>query len=146
MAIISQTMLEERLTSAVLIRLTDDAAAGVVGADAMNQAVAEGEGELNHLVGQRYTLPLDLGDADLAAIVRAMWTDAVVYRLYMRRGTPPEEVTKAYQHAVEWASKVATGATGLPGETALGESPAQGGRVIVTGSTKVITRESMSGL
>jgi len=147
MAIVTETMLTERLGSAELIRLTDDGATGSVNASVMNRCISEAEGELMHLVGQRYTLPLALADADLAAMVQAMCTDCAVYRLYLRRDRiVGEDLAKAYQHAIEWAKGVAEGETGLAGETALSESPAQGGQVIVTGSTKVISRESMSGL
>jgi phage gp36-like protein len=147
MAITSQTMLEDRIGAAELVRLTDDGLTGSVDADVLARVTADGEGELLNNIGQRYVLPLALGDVHTAAAVRAMMLDAVIYRLYQRRDRRMEvEIVEAYTRARAWSERIAAGTLGLVGETRLSESPAQAGRVIVTGSERVIDRESMKGL
>ncbi|HUW32881.1 MAG TPA: DUF1320 domain-containing protein [Planctomycetota bacterium] len=147
MAIVTQQMLADRIGDAELIRVTDDGAAGVVDTDVLARAVEEGEGELLNAIGQRYTLPLGLADTNTAAVVRAMMLDAVVYRLYMHRDQAvSEEHLNAYRHAVEWASRIAAGKLGLVGEAGVSESPAQGGQMIVSGSPRVVSRETMRGV
>ena len=147
MAITTQTMIENRIGSAELVRLTDDGQTGSVNEDVLNRMIDEGEGELLNNIGQRYALPLGLTDAHTASAVRGMMLDAVVYRLLMHRDhVVGDEQMAAYKHAVEWSEKIAAGKLGLVGETLLGESPAQAGQIVITSGDQVITRDSMQGL
>jgi len=147
MSIITQTNLADRLGAAELIRLTDDAGSAAVNTAVMDRAIDEGEGEILNNLGQKYTLPLVLTDANSAAVVRAKCLDAVVYRLVVHRDRVVDEsLLAAYKAAVAWSERIATGALGLIGETLTGSSPAPGGAMLIVGGEQVIDRESMKGL
>jgi len=144
---ITQTIVEERMTSAEMIRLTDDAAAGSVDAENLARAIAEGESEILQYVRQRYELPTTLTGSDATSVaVRAHLLDAIVYRLNARRPPIPEDVVLAYQAAIRWAEQVAKGAIGLTDWTEVDESPAAVGRFTTDSVERVISRESTAGL
>ena len=146
MAYITQSLVQQRIGETELIRLTDDAVAGAVGTDNLARAIAEGEGEILNNLGQRYVLPLGLSNLSTSAAVFAKLLDAVLYRLHARRPPVPEDVSLDYDRAIKWSRSIAKGEIGLLDETLLGESPAGQGKMIIDGSSRVITRDSMSGL
>lgn len=147
MAYTTQASLEERVGEAELVRLTDDANTGTVNTDVLDRIVAEGEAELLGYLGQRYTLPLALGNAIDAAVVRAHCADVIVYRLYIHRDREATaDLLSLYKAAVEWAKAIAAGSIGLLAETPVTSSPATGGKIIVSSEEAVITRDSMQGL
>jgi phage gp36-like protein len=147
MSIVTQAILEKRIPAAELIRLTDDAGSGVVNANVLAQAIADGEAEILVNVGQRYTLPLSLDNTMTASVVTAKCLACVVYMLYLHRDqVVAEEVKAAHDAAVKWSEKIAAGGAGLLGESELAASPAAGGGMLIVGPESVITRESMNGL
>lgn len=146
MAIVTRTMIEQRISAAELIVLTDDAAAGTVDATVVDRCIADGEGEVLGRIAQAYTIPLDLGDANTAAMVRTALLDAVVYRLFARKPPVPEDFYNAYRNAIAWAEKVGEGKLGLVGEVPVDEAPAGGGRIAIDASERVFSRESFEGL
>lgn len=146
MSIVTQQMLVTRLTEPELIRLTD-INGEAIGQAAMAQAISEGESEILVNVGQKYTLPLSLGDKDTAALVRTKCTDAVVYRLYVNCDHRVDEsIEKAYDVAIKWSEGIATGKLGLLGETQQEASPAAGGAMLIVGGGQTIDRDTMGGL
>lgn len=146
MSIVTQQMLEDRVGEAELIRLTDDAGSGAVNAAVLARAIDEGEGEILANVAQKYTLPLDLSDAIVAAAIKAKLLDAVVYRLCMHRDRPvQEDITAAYKSALAWSEKIAAGNLRLYRETEQ-EDPGQATEFIIESGTKVFGRDKMKGL
>lgn len=146
MAIITQADIEGRISEAELIRLTDDGATGAVDATVLAAVIAGGEGEVLALIQQQWVVPLQLTDANTAAMVEAMLLDVIVYRLYARRMPIPEDAIAAYETAKALAEKIGSGTIGLVGEIEIDEAPAAGGAIIVDAETQVISREDMKGL
>lgn len=146
MAIVTQVDLEGRIGENELIRLTDDDATGHVGSANLNRAIADGESEILNDVGQRYTLPLSLGEETTADAVRVKLLDAVVYRLHLRRAPVPEDVVLAYQAATKWAQSIAAGDRGLIGETEIAAAPMGTGPIVVDADERVFGRTNCEGL
>ena len=144
---ITQTMVEERVTSAELVRLTDDGATGSVDAENLARAIAEGEAEILQYLTQRYSLPTTLAGTDATSVaVRARLLDAVSYRLNARRPPVPEDIDLAYKRALDWARDIATGKVGLTDWSEVGTPPAAVGRITIDADERVISRESTKGL
>lgn len=147
MSLIAQTDLEERIGQAEVARLTDDDADGAVDAAALSRIIDDGESEILSRLGQRYRLPLRLRHATDERVVKGYCLDVIVYRAYMRRDrSVTEDIASAYRQAIAWADKIAEGKLGLIEEIEAEEAPLAGGGIIVHGSERVISRESMRGL
>jgi len=146
MAIVTQEMIEGRIGSTELIRLTDDAASGSLGATAMNRCITEGEAVIMAYIAQSYTLPLALTDTITQAAVHKYLLDVVIYLLCGRRPPVPEDIIRDYQAAITWGQSIAKGDIGLSGESEVSESPSRAGKIVIDAGTRVISRDSMSGM
>jgi phage gp36-like protein len=143
---VPQSELEDRLGAAELARLTDDFGAGSINATVLAQAIADGEADILNWINQKYVLPLSLGNAATAYMVKSRMADCIEYRLHRRRAPAPEDVVETYRWAIEWAQKVAAGEIGLVGETELSESPHAAGNPVIQSEERVIDRDAMRGL
>ena len=146
MAYVTQAMLEDRIGSAELVRLTDDSGAGSVDADNLTRAITEGEADILAYLGQKYEMPLTLTNATTATVVRTKLLDCVEWRLHGRRQPVPADIDANRKLAMAWAQAIAAGKIGLPGETPLGESPADAGRIVIDATARVVDRDSTKGL
>lgn len=148
MAIVTQTLLESRIGTEELIRLTDDAATGDVNTTVLDQAIAEGEAEINVRLGSRYVTPPALTDAATRAAVLKYYLDCVVYALYRHRNrnVTDEAIVKDHDAALAWAKDVGTGKLLLAGETLVTTAGVATGGVLMVEDEAVFSRESMKGL
>lgn len=144
---VSQSDLETRLGTPLLVGLTNaDQAATSIDTDALGQAIAEAEAELNGYVGQQYTLPLV---APYPAIVTGLARRMAIYHVYqLSPGTAPQGVIEDYDRAVKTAQKIAEGKLSLGLDTAgnaddTPDSPLS--TVLYGGEARRLSRSKMSG-
>ena len=147
MQILTQALMDTRLGTAELIRLTDDAHAGIVGVATLDQVVSDAEAKLLVNIGQKYVLPLTLANALDAAAVRAHCMAVAIYDLYVRRDKEAsEDVAAAAKAAIAWSEKIGKDELGLLGETPVAQAPSSGSRIDMVGEDAVFSRDSMKGL
>ena len=146
MQILTQAMIDNELGNLELIRLTDDAHAGSIDADVLDQVASNAESKLLVYVAQKYTLPLGLTDANAARAVRAHCMAVCVYDLFVRRdGAATEARTKAFDAAIAWAKDIAKGIVGLPGESEAGQVGGLG-HIVIESEDAAFSKESLNGL
>jgi len=126
---------QDQLSEAELIGLTDDAAAGTVDADVVARAVADADEEIDGYVGNRAKVPL----SPVPGIVRKISVDVAIYNLYARRhNSIPEIREKRYDNAVKFLGKVAMGAITLGADDPEGNPPSTSG-IAVRSAPSVMT-------
>jgi phage gp36-like protein len=120
MAYCAQADLEEQISPAELIELTDDAGAGAVDATVVARAVADADAEIDSYCGALYTLH-----------TRRSFAKA------------PEERQKRYDNAIRFLRDVSKGLISLgadePARTDTSNS------VEMTGNDRIFTRDKMQG-
>jgi len=111
MAYSTQTDIEEQVSQAELIELTDDTGAGTVDTSAAARAIADADAEIDGYCGTRYTVPF----SPVPAMIRKLSVDIAVYNLFSRRSTlkMPEERQKRYDNAVRFLRDVSRGLISL---------------------------------
>ena len=109
---VTQSTLENRLTAAVLIDLTNtNPAASSVNTTAMDTAIAYGEAEVLGYVGARYALPLS---SPYPSLVVSYAHHCTIYHLYkLQPGSPPADVQARYDAAIERLKEIAAGTFSL---------------------------------
>ena len=118
MAYSTQTDLEEQISQADLIELTDDAGSGSVDTSALARAIADADAEIDSYCGSRYTMPF----SPVPVIIRKCSVDMAIYHLLSRRAIDklPEERLKRYDNAIRFLRDVSRGLISLgadaPGE------------------------------
>ena len=145
MAYVTQTELEKRY--AKLRWWTDDAAAGSIDASIVTEAIGLAEAEINAAAGQQYTVPLALGDATTAAVIRDKAGTIAGYKLATRRHEmdTADALRLDFEDVQRWLRELAAGKVYLAGETAH-SLPKPAGGIVVAGSDAVVTRDTMDGL
>jgi len=99
--------LKKAIPEAVLIRLTDDAGAGVVDEDKTSEAIASAAEEIDTYIGGRVKLPI-AGTAP--PILGKINTDIAIYNLYSRvKEEIPQTRADRYKNAVRLLEKMAKG-------------------------------------
>jgi phage gp36-like protein len=111
MAYSTQTDLEEQISQAELIELTDDAGSGSVDTSAVARAIADSDAEIDSYCGSRYTMPF----APVPVMIRKLSVDIAVYNLFSRRVLLkiPEDRQKRYDNAIRFLRDVSKGLISL---------------------------------
>ncbi|PKN35648.1 MAG: DUF1320 domain-containing protein [Deltaproteobacteria bacterium HGW-Deltaproteobacteria-19] len=111
MAYSTQTDIEEQVSQAELIELTDDTGAGSVDTSAVARAIADADAEIDGYCGARYTVPF----SPAPAMIRKLSVDIAVYNLFSRRSNlkMPEDRQKRYDNAVRFLRDVSRGLISL---------------------------------
>lgn len=111
MAYSTQTDIEEQVSQAELIELTDDTGAGTVDISAAARAIADADAEIDGYCGARYTVPF----SPAPAMIRKLSVDIAVYNLFSRRSNLkiPEDRQKRYDNAVRFLRDVSRGLISL---------------------------------
>lgn len=145
MAYITQADLEKRFAN--LQWWTDDAAAGSIDASIVTEAIGLAEAEINAAAGQQYTVPLSLGDATTAAVIRDKAGTIAGYKLATRRREmdSAEALRLDFEDVAKWLRDLAAGKVLLAGETTHSQ-PRPAGGIVVGGSESLVDRDSMDGL
>lgn len=109
---VSQSDLDKRLGTGLLVNLTnEDPDATTVDTDAMNEAIADAEAEVNGYVGARYALPLT---SPYPRLVVSLARRLTIYHLYsLQPGMVPEDVQKDYDSAIADLEKISKGTISL---------------------------------
>lgn len=133
MSYCTQQDLVDRFSEAELIQLTDRAgAANAIDTAVLGQAISDADDEINGWLAGRYTLPLS---STPAALVRVA-CDIARYRLHI--DSMPEIVAQRYKDAINWLTKVGTGAVSLGLDEA-------GNEVVAASSPEMQSAESVFG-
>jgi len=111
MAYSTQTDLEEQISQAELIELTDDAGSGSVDTSAVARAIADSDAEIDSYCGGRYTMPF----SPVPVIIRKFSVDMAIYNLFSRRSVlkVPEDRQKRYDNAIRFFRDLAKGLISL---------------------------------
>lgn len=128
--------LKKQLPEDLLIRLTDDAGAGVIDTTVTDAALESADVEIDGYLGQRHTLPL----SPVPAIITKQAVDIGIYNLYARRQGPPDHWQKRYDNVVRFLAAVAKGDISLGKEDPDGavEDTAQ-----VSAQERIFSRETL---
>lgn len=107
MAYCVQADIANMLPEAVLIRLTDDANAGSIDTDRLEESIDTASDEIDTYIGGRYSLPIT---GTVPPIIKKMCCDIAIYNLYSRvKESIPELRQKRYDAAVRLLEKIAKG-------------------------------------
>lgn len=107
------------IPEATLIQLTDDAAAGEVNENAVSEAIATADSEIDGWCQSRY----EVSFTDPPALIKKLSVDLAIYNLYSRWSEViPETRTDRYKNAQRILEKIATGAITLGSAAAAGET------------------------
>ncbi|WP_421793409.1 gp436 family protein [Hydrocarboniphaga effusa] len=118
----------DRFGETELLQLTDQEGSGTVDATEVERALQDADGEIDGYIGSRYTLPLP----NVPKIIKGFACDITRYRLY--KGVVTDRAKEAYETAIKFLTKVATGQISL-GPTTEGTPvpPSAGGPQISQG-------------
>jgi len=109
----------KNIPEAVIIQLTDDAQAGEVDQEKVDEAISSADGEIDGYLSTRYTVPLD----PVPALINKFSADIAIYNLYSRVAeTIPDTRSDRYKNAIRTLEKISEGKIRLGGET---EPPAK---------------------
>jgi len=111
MAYSTQSDLEEQISQAELIELTDDAGSGSTDASAIERAITDADAEIDSYCGSRYTMPF----SPTPVIIRKYSVDMAIYNLFSRRSAlnVPDDRQKRYDNAIRFLRDVAKGMISL---------------------------------
>jgi phage gp36-like protein len=147
MGYITNTDVELRLGTTLLIQLTDDVESGQVNTDVADEARLGCEGEVNSFLARRYGVPIDLGaHPQVADLLRTVTLDLAEYRLHARRPPVPAEVIARQKGALAWLGKAASGEVILPTLAPVAPNPASGVAAAITGNAKGLSANELKGL
>lgn len=136
----SQADIEDLLSAAVLIQLTDDEGLRVVHAGRVEKAISDADAEINAYCGQRYPLPF----SPVPDILRKLSVDIAVFNLHGRRKQTPDDVKERYKNAITFLRAVSTGTATLGAEDPHG-SPAPTEKPSISGPDRIFSRQSLGG-
>ena len=123
-----------------------DQSAEDIDTDAVDEAIAEADSEINAHIGARYDLPLS---SPYPELVVGLSRRIARYRLWSRQPSEmPAAVAKDYEAALATLKMLGSGAASLGLDTAgsavaVGDSPSA--RIRSGGSARRLTREKMRG-
>lgn len=145
MAYITNADIEERLSTATYIQLTDDDGDGSADVGVVDEARLAAEGEVNSFLARRYGVPIDLTvHADLADVLASISLDLVEHRLRSRRPPVSTDAVRRHAHAIDWLARVADGRIDLPSATLVASSTARGPIGLVGGEDRVLTHDELA--
>jgi phage gp36-like protein len=114
----TQTDLEERYSSADLVRFTDHDGDGAADGAVIDQAIADADAEIDSYLGVRYQVPLATTPESVTNVsITIAW-----YRLALGRDSVSEAIRKAYEDAIKWLEGVAAGRISIGADPAPSEA------------------------
>jgi len=140
MAYSTQTDLEDRVSAAELVQLTDDAAIGQIDASVISRAITDADAEIDGYCGTRYAVPF----ATVPAIVRKWSVSIAVYNLFTRRRREDDAVIRDYDNTVRQLQAVSAGKLSLGADDPDGNPP-QADRPQITQPGRVFSRDNLEG-
>ena len=113
--------LVEAFTADKLRQLTDDAKTGAYNSTTLQNAINDGQEEIDPYCRTRYDASMPF--ATVPEMLKAINVDIAIYRLHKRRGRIPQEIVDAYDKAIKKLENIAKGiiTIGLPSSTALAD-------------------------
>lgn len=136
----SQTDLEERFGSRMLIDLTDrgETFTGVIDTDVVDRAIADADALIDGYVAGRYQLPFSAVPDPIPALARSI----TIYLLHV--GDPSQKIVRDYEHALKTLGQISAGTVAL--KAAGIASPGSGGHgARATDRTRDFTAATMKG-
>jgi phage gp36-like protein len=101
------------LSSAELVRLSDDNGDGVADPAVVAKAIADADAEIDGYLGARYTIPV----APVPALLTKLAAAIAAWNLYGHRGLANERRQKDYEEAIATLRRLARGEMVLPDAT-----------------------------
>jgi phage gp36-like protein len=143
MAYTTQTNIEEAITEATLIQLTDDEGDGEVVTAIVTDAIEKADSYIDGYIGQKYSAPLSAP----TPLVTTLSTAIAIYFLYKRRVLieVPQHIRDGYDDAIVFLKDVAKGLATLGIDPAPTPSSGLGAATNKTTNDRVFTRNTMSG-
>lgn len=115
---------QDQLSEAELIQLTDDAGAGEVDEDVAARAIADADAIIDGYIGVRTAVPL----SPVPPILRTYSVDLAIYNLYSRRQDSMPEVRKErHAEAMKYLGWIAEGKISMGASDPDGNPPASSG-------------------
>ena len=131
--------IKDKIPEARLVQLTDDAGAGEIDEDIIDEAIADADAEIDSYCGTRYDVPF----ASAPAIIRKMSVDIAIYNIFARRQGAPEDRKERYDNAIRFLRDVSKGIISL-GAGAPSPSSDGGPEATTVKSDRVFTRGKSS--
>ena len=139
MAYCTQADLQEQVSEAILIQLTDDANGGAVDSSVVARAIADADAEIDSYCAGRYSVPL----SPVPAIILKLAVDIAIYNLYARRKGATEDRQKRYDNAVRLLKDIARGLVALGATT---PAPANTENTVsIAANGRIFTRAKLGG-
>ena len=139
MAYSSLADVQEQLSEAELVGLTDDEGIGAVDTAAVIRSIEDADQEIDGYIGARARVPLD----PVPGIIRKISVDIALYNLYSRRrDTCPETRAERYKNALKFLTMAADGKVSL-GQTDPDGNPPEKGGIAVKAADQVMTVETL---
>ena len=123
-----------------LISLTDDEDSGDVVSSVVDAAISDADAMIDTYLAGKYSVPI----SPTPSIVRKLSVDIALYNLFSRRGRVSEATEQRYKDAVSMLRDVSKGSAAITGATDAPEERSDD-VVIITGSTRLLSRTSMVG-
>ena len=137
---IVQADIEQQISAAVVIQLTDDSGGETVDLANLNAVIDDAEGIANGYLEDRYTVPLSPVPPGLKTAV----VDIAVYRLHLRRpGSVTDDVSRQFKMAMDFLRDVAKGVASLGTTTPAPDTTSHS--VDFQADDRKFTDESMEG-
>ena len=108
----TQTDLQNLLTPAQLVQLTDDNQDGVVDTAPITEAIAEADAEIDGYLGARYPVPV----SPIPVLLKNLSVAIALWKLYSRRSKLNELRRKAYEDAKATLTNLSKGLMVLPAQ------------------------------
>ena len=138
---------QQRMSNAVYIQLTDDAGTGIADEAKVTEARMAAECEVNSYLGRRYQVPVDVDVfTELQPLLRSVTLDLAEYRLHARRPAVPADVAAKRAAAVDWLGKIANGTALLPAVSELPSRASEGIVAEVSGTPRMWSSDEASSL
>ena len=127
----AQADLQNLLTPAQLVQLTDDNADGLADAAPITEAIAESAAEIDGYLGARYTVPI----APVPVLLKNLSVAIALWKLYSRRSILNEARRKAYEDARATLTNLSKGTMVLPAQGGGQVASASGDSAVADTST-----------
>lgn len=98
--------IKKMIPETALIQLTDDTGTGVASQDAVNEAIAQADAEINAYCGAKYSVPF----TTVPDVIRKASVDMAIYNLYSRRAEEiPQTRADRYKNVVRLLENISRG-------------------------------------
>ncbi len=134
--------LKNMIPEGVLIQLTDDEGTDAVDQDAIDDAVAQADAEIDSYCGTRYTVPF----VTVPDVVKKASVDIAIYNLYSRRVEEiPQTRTDRYKNTVRLLEAISRGTISIGVDPAPGEKSEGRAESNTPVSDRTFTRNKLRG-